>query len=389
MNSLFLRTCLKVSAKGGFPRYFVESLITPTFYALNKRQQPWEELVLDLIKYSKSPKQTLEHMERNVRFRSAARKRYLAHHFMSPSNAVDLFGEKAPTMKQVLEVFPEISKFKLGGDEDSKRKELVHYAKQVQYGKQLSHWTLEDVLESCGCCVYGTSAFNAFCEFEGVYELFTDEYVTALAHHLKGKKLILEVGAGSGRLAHLLRQKMSHRTQIVATDSGGWRKMRGLKPVNYPVDQIPYDQALEKYKPDAVLSSWMPMGSDWTEKFRAQSSVVEYVLIGEPGCVGKTWESWGEFSSQYKVKPEASFLPEHMPEDTWTIDVFEWLGKGSLNIFDDPTPAAQVDKPVMQVEQPPYHPFTKQVLPFSKLQISRYDRALRGGNSKTTSFTGN
>lgn len=388
-TSLFLRTCLAISARGGLPRYVVESLVTPTFYTLVKSQPQWEALVVDLIKYSKNPKLTLEHMERNVRFRSAARKRYLQHRFMCPSHAPGLFGEVAPTRQEVVQVFPEIAKFRLGGDEDSRRRELVHFAKQTEFGHQLaSKWTLEDILECCGCCVHGTSAFNAFCEFEGVYELFTDEYVTALANHLRGSKVVLEVGAGSGRLSHLLRQKLSHRTQIIATDSGGWRKMRGLKPVTYPVEQLPFDKALEKHKPDVVLASWMPMGHDWTEQFRLQPSVSEYVLIGEPGCCGKTWESWGEFPSQYLVKPDASFLPEHMPPDRWSIDVFEWLGKGELKFMED-----EDEKPALVVreggsaERAPFAAsFTKHVLPFSKLQISRYDRAPKAGNSKTVSF---
>lgn len=56
-----------------------------------------------------------------------------------------------------------------------------------------------------------------------------------------------------------------------------------------------YKEALKKYKPDIVISSWMPYTEDWTKDFRTFSSVKEYILIGEPdnGCCGHPWKMWG------------------------------------------------------------------------------------------------
>jgi hypothetical protein len=100
----------------------------------------------------------------------------------------------------------------------------------------------------------------------------------------------------------------------VATDDGSWRiSARG------PVERLSVEEALDKYAamPSAdddhdendgastrrrhrprprvtVLCSWMPMGLDWTARFRCHE-VDEYVLVGEcdDGQCGHNWETWG------------------------------------------------------------------------------------------------
>ena len=39
--------------------------------------------------------------------------------------------------------------------------------------------------------------------------------------------------------------------------------------------------ALRVVQPHLVISSWQPMGQDWTADIRASDSVVEYLLVGE------------------------------------------------------------------------------------------------------------
>jgi hypothetical protein len=101
----------------------------------------------------------------------------------------------------------------------------------------------------------------------------------------------------------------------VATDDGSWRIS-----ARAPVERLSVEDALEKYAamPSAdddhdendgastrrhrprhrprvtVLCSWMPMGLDWTARFR-RHEVDEYVLVGEcdDGQCGHNWETWG------------------------------------------------------------------------------------------------
>lgn len=137
-----------------------------------------------------------------------------------------------------------------------------------------------------------------------VYELFTDEYVTELAHYLgrrgleagRGKMLrILEIGAGDGRLSHFLRQKFDllgyYDVEIIPTDTGSW-DLEFLLPVAR-VESTP--TALSTYSPDLVLCSWMIPDEDLSALFRKCPSVKEYVLIGPPNAniAGARWETWG------------------------------------------------------------------------------------------------
>ena len=139
-----------------------------------------------------------------------------------------------------------------------------------------------------------------------VFEFFNEEYLNAFSDYFVGKiqehgaskerpLIILEIGAGNGRLSHFLQQKLEERapaqTKVVATDSGAW----ALKS-DFPVEQLKHDEAMEKHKPDIVVFSWMPYQEDSSKDIRKFDSVQEYILIGETdgGCCGDEWETWGQ-----------------------------------------------------------------------------------------------
>lgn len=96
-------------------------------------------------------------------------------------------------------------------------------------------------------------------------------------------KLILEVGAGDGTLSKILNDRGFN---IIATDNYSWP----FKKRFFKVEKIDYRKALEKYKPDVVINSWMPLGTDWTKDFRKAKSVKHYITIGEVNaCCGGDW----------------------------------------------------------------------------------------------------
>jgi len=387
VKSVLLRSTLKQSAKGGLSRFMVESFVTPSLYPWMFSDRAWGQLVVDvLLKHGGEPRAMIEVLERNVRFRTTARRRYLQDSFKIPETAKTrlLDSDEAPTRAAVISgAFPEVMKFQYLGDEDAQRRKLVAAARQARTGQDLNGWTLEDVLESCGCYVHGTSAFNAFCELEGVYDLFTDEYVQGLADHLKGRRLVLEVGAGSGRLSHLLRKKLGSKTEVIATDSGSWSRMRGHR-AKYSVVKCDYESALSVYEPDVILTSWMPMNQDWTSLFRKKKSCEEYILIGNPESCGKSWQTWG-MRNAHAFDPTLTALNAPPSPDKWPIDIFEWLAgsRGGGVEPDLPSETAKDDmKSPFEVDG-----FEKSELShLSRLQLCRYDRLTRSGNSKTVSF---
>jgi len=200
------------------------------------------------------------------------------------------------------------------------------------------------------------------CEASGTYEFLTSDFVNLLAKYLidrvellqraqlkKKVVKILEVGAGDGRLTYFLREAMADlpHVDIMATDL---RKNATPEAETSrcfaPVYSFGYREALEKFRPNIVICSWMPMGIDWTASFREQTNVSEYVLIGETdwGVCGHPLKTWG-----MRV-PGSSTGHDVCP--SYEVDGFHRVPLGDV----------------------------------SDVQLSRYDGALFWGNSRTVSF---
>ncbi len=126
------------------------------------------------------------------------------------------------------------------------------------------------------------------------YEILTEDFIRALGDYIgkrifdlgkqKGNQpiIILETGAGNGRLSHFLKNQLLKKVglnfKIIASDSGTWK----IKP-DFPVEEIDVEQALRKYNPDIVVSSWETHSShDWTKYYEENQNVKEYVLIEIP-----------------------------------------------------------------------------------------------------------
>lgn len=144
--------------------------------------------------------------------------------------------------------------------------------------------------------------WDDYCESSGAWEILTEEFIGALGDHLltsaekygaspEKPLVVLEVGAGNGRLTHFLGEFLDKKAPgvfaAIATDNG---EAEEAKPV-FPVDIIDFQDALIKYQPGVVISSWMIGFEDWTPYFRSTKSLREYVLIGYPDYCGRV-ESW-------------------------------------------------------------------------------------------------
>jgi hypothetical protein len=154
-----------------------------------------------------------------------------------------------------------------------------------------------------------TERYSGLDEFRGnsgIFEILNREYVNALADYLQQRAdemypakpiTVLEVGAGTGRLSHFLHEAIQKKKtgpdsqiNIVATNKDSGSNVSVETPQG--VEDLDYREALLKYKPDIVISSWMPF-QDWTGAMRSTPSVQEYILIGEPDSTGDEWLTLG------------------------------------------------------------------------------------------------
>jgi hypothetical protein len=190
---------------------------------------------------------------------------------------------------------------------------LSHVAKLKSRLAEVSYIpTLSEIAEACPDTnddPSGSAAWEELTKEKYWGELLNTDFVNALATYLKERiatyrtaarsERILEIGAGNGHLAQALRQPLAEAgIDYVATD---------LAPIpGTPVEQLDYREALRKYSPALVISSWMPPQTDFTQAIRSTPSVQEYVLIGDAEMCGIPWETYGNhsrYSSRNARKP--------------------------------------------------------------------------------------
>ena len=300
-----------------------------------------------------------------------------------PALGVGEAHERLMKRGEILDLFdlgakwPALSKWQKRGTSTERihrRKNVLRSVAAAQpEGSTKNVWkNIEDVLEAYGCAIHGMSEFNLCCEELGMYEFYSQEFVAALAEYIcirsKGNAdtVVLEVGAGNGRLAFLLNRALkslqgSSAPRVVATDpilEAAPGQQAALSHHN--VEAIDYKSAMQKYKPDIVLCAWMPMDQDWTLDFRAESSLKEYILVGETdvGNCGHNYFTWGNpaFRNHPLQAPDGSSVPPS--------DLVKRKG-----IADAAATFERVDLDSI-----------------SKFQLQRYDAPHACGNSSTASF---
>ncbi|MCX6744326.1 MAG: class I SAM-dependent methyltransferase [Candidatus Parcubacteria bacterium] len=130
------------------------------------------------------------------------------------------------------------------------------------------------------------------------YEIWNREYINALAKQIGHDKVVLEVGAGSGRLSYFLRKKLPNN-QITAIDISLKNKVSGI-----PLVKMSMKQALQKYSPDIILCSW-PDEFFWKE-IKYNTSARKIILIGDSEDTPLAKEVKGEWQwlpiKGFKVK---------------------------------------------------------------------------------------
>ncbi|MCX6740379.1 MAG: class I SAM-dependent methyltransferase [Candidatus Parcubacteria bacterium] len=106
------------------------------------------------------------------------------------------------------------------------------------------------------------------------YEIWNREYIKALARVIgKKKQIVLEVGAGTGRLSYFLQKKLP-QSKFYSTDVSLKNKVSGISLI-----KMSMKQALQKFKPDVLICSW-PDEFFWQEiKYNQRANKI--ILIGD------------------------------------------------------------------------------------------------------------
>ncbi len=129
-----------------------------------------------------------------------------------------------------------------------------------------------------------------------VFQIPNKEFIYELANKIKGigPKTILEVGAGRGIISKYLSEVLGKN--IIMTDSYDWWNYKNpeTKILCPNVLKRTYIEAIEEFKPDLIIASWIPYGQCWTKDFRKYPFVKGYILIGEyEGATGcdEDWDT--------------------------------------------------------------------------------------------------
>jgi len=155
--------------------------------------------------------------------------------------------------------------------------------------------SFKEVIEEC----LFTTGWQEFCKERGVFQLPIKEFCDNLSielysliaeYSLKGP--FLELGAGNGWLTRYL-NKCGHR--FIAIDSGMLylRTAKKWQLPYYPVLLMDWEEAINTFRPQLVVISWMPMGEDWSKLLRKTPSLKIYILIGEE--LGGRCGDWDTF----------------------------------------------------------------------------------------------
>ena len=134
-----------------------------------------------------------------------------------------------------------------------------------------------------------------WCDQHSVFQVPNLEFVQELAREIKeiGAEIILEVGAGRGTISRHI-SKMIHNNIILTDNYSWWNNEHNKEKIEFPdVINMNYKDAIEKYKPDLIIASWIPYKAYWTKDFRECPSAKGYIIIGEDrgGCTGSE-EDW-------------------------------------------------------------------------------------------------
>jgi hypothetical protein len=154
----------------------------------------------------------------------------------------------------------------------------------------------------------GPLGFYDWATHHMIYQVPNIEFIQGLSNKIRdiGPRKIIEVGSGRGIICRYISNILHEK--IILTDSYSWWKYHDLiEHVESHIDlssdvlKRTYIEAIEEFKPDLIIASWIPYNECWTKDFRKYPFVNGYILIGEGrgGATGSE-EDWDtDWNLQY------------------------------------------------------------------------------------------
>lgn len=140
----------------------------------------------------------------------------------------------------------------------------------------------------------------------GIYCFYTKELIRKLSE-LSGNTTCLEIAAGDGTLTRFLREK---GINCLATDDYSWEHY-----IKYPefVEKLEAGDALKKYQPETVISSWTPPNNTFEKHIFQTDSVNTYVVIGSKNHLGsgnqEVYQNQDSFHMEYSEELSGLIIP--------------------------------------------------------------------------------
>lgn len=149
----------------------------------------------------------------------------------------------------------------------------------------------------------------------GIYCFHTRALIRGLSRLINGRAC-LEIAAGDGTLARLLRQEGVH---LHATDDHSWH---GAVDYGEDVEQMSAARALTRFSPQVVLCSWPPAGNDFERHVFTTPSVETYIVItGRAEPVAGNWDAYRQ-QSAFEIRRDAHLSRAAFPPGINAVQVF-------------------------------------------------------------------
>jgi hypothetical protein len=119
------------------------------------------------------------------------------------------------------------------------------------------------LLESKAYNAISSNALRVWCHYHARYGLPTAELIEWLQERIANRKVI-EIGSGAGDLAYHLGIPATDNRMQEWPDIKAYYRLTGQPPIKYPnfVQELDALEAVEQYKPDVVIGSWITQWID-------------------------------------------------------------------------------------------------------------------------------
>ncbi len=151
---------------------------------------------------------------------------------------------------------------------------------------------------------------------KGIYCFYSRRLLRAIAQLAAGRP-ILEIAAGDGTLARLLREEGA---EAMATDDYRWARY-----IEYSddVERLDAAEALRRNQPSVVICSWPPPGNAFERVVFATPSVETYIVITSRGEHGASDRAAYRAQTEFSVERSGHLSDLVLPQGSSEVLIFQ------------------------------------------------------------------